>query len=153
MSVRHSAVRRRLPVLLCTGLLVVVMAGCTRGTTTIPRNRAGALISCPEAGKSDFVPGPGTTHVRLQVLRSTATVPLYGLLLPNIGWYEPLWDGTQSTGPQEFAWGVEPIQDLWLRTSTGWPLANAADTTWAITALDRTGKDVGITCAPATPSS
>ena len=144
MSERRSALRRRLPVLLCTGLLVVVTAGCTRGTTSIPAGSSLAPISCPEEGKPIFVPGAGTTHVRLQVLRSNATVPLFGLLSQNgIDVFDVLWDGTQSTGPTEFPWDERPISQLILYMNQA---HDDTDTTWAITALDRTGKDVGFTC-------
>ena len=144
MSGNRTALRRRLPVLLCTGLLVVVTAGCTRGTTTIPSGQDSALISCPEDGKPTFVPGPGTTHVRLQVLRSNATVPLF---VDIRGFTHRLWDGARSTGPQEFIWGEQPISELVLWEFLWLSQADRSDTTWAITALDRTGKDVGFTCA------
>ena len=143
MGGNRSAVRRRLAVVVCAGLLVVIMAGCTRGTTTIPRRAGSVRISCPEEGKPAFVPGPGTTHVRFQVLRSNATVPL--LVGMTERFFFLVWDGTKSTGPVEFEWGEYP--NSWLNLY-GYDSSNASNTTWAITALDRNGKDVGITCAP-----
>ena len=152
MGRNRSAVRRRLALVVCTGLLVVVMAGCKIGTTTIPRDTGGAWVSCEE-GTPAFVPGPGTTHVRFRVLRSNATVPLFGWLVVQYRrWDELLWDGTQSTGWHEFSWDEEPMR-LFLFAQSLVNTTPASDTTWAITALDSTGKDVGITCAPAPPSS
>jgi hypothetical protein len=57
-------------------------------------------------------------------------------------------DGTKFTGPQEVVWGEEPIFGLLFSTNNEL-LTDAADTTWAFTALDRTGKDVAFTCVSA----
>ena len=98
-----------------------------------------------------FLPGPGTTHVRLQVLRSTATIPLRAFIWqtsPPVLVFRPLWDDTRSTGPQDVVWGEEPIFGLLLSTNNEL-LSAAADTTWAFSALDRDGKDVGFTCVTA----
>ena len=99
---------RRLSVVLGTGLLAALLAGCTLGTTTMPSGSIAATIACPEAGSPTFVPGPGTTHVRLQVLRSTATVPLRAFIWQNsspISYFAGLlWDGTRSAGSKEIAW-------------------------------------------------
>jgi hypothetical protein len=142
---------RRLGVLLGGVALVIIVAGCTVGTTTIPAGQASALVECnagPTPGKY-WVAGPGAVEVRFQVLSSDATEPLAAIVGTGAGWpglgsFGTVWDGTKSTGPKQWAgdWNgsISLVYGDWS------PVAQTSNTKWAFTALDANGKDVGFTC-------
>lgn len=141
---------RRLGAVLAGAALVVTVAGCTVGTSAIPAGQQFDLIECtagPTPG-TYWRPGPGATYVRFQVLSSDATQPLEALVFsinPDQGAsFGTVWDGTRSTGPKTVAYPGNDIP-LLIRTPNG-PTARTVNATWAFTALDANGKDVGFTC-------
>jgi hypothetical protein len=141
---------RRIGALLAGAAIVVTVAGCTAGTTTIPAGQSAQMIACtagPTPG--DFwVPGPGATHLRIHVTKSDSTKPLGAGVLrfdSSDGYFGIVWDGTKSTGPQEIVvWGGQS-ELLFLGVENG-PTSQPINASWTLTALDYTGKDVGLTC-------
>jgi hypothetical protein len=144
---------RRLGALLAGAALVIAVAGCTVGTTSIPAGVNAAVIECrggPTPG-TFWLPGPGTQQVRFQVLSSDAPKPLVGLVAIDsvLGGLGTVWDGTKSTGPQTFS--RSDLADVKLGLGLGYQdgsgAAQSSNTTWVFTALDANGKDVGFTCS------
>jgi hypothetical protein len=139
---------RRLGALLAGAALVIAIAGCTVGTTSLPAGQAVALIEC-KAGSTTgkyWIAGPGAVEVRFQVLSSDATEPLVAIV-GTLNWVASLgtvWDGTKSTGPKQF--GGEWNGTIGLMTEDGSPVAQTSTTEWMFTALDANGNDVGFTC-------
>lgn len=141
---------RRLGALLAGALLVVTIAGCTVGTTSIAAGQTAALIPCtagPTPG-TFWVAGPGASRLRFQVRSSDATQPL-GAAVFRLGpdgsaFFGTVWDGSKSTGPKEI-----PLPG-WSIPLMIYPENGAASETiqadWVFTALDPNGKDVGFSC-------
>src|SRR5262245_9786222 len=97
---------RRLGASLAGAALVVTFAGCTVGTTTIPAGPGtGQFVACSPTQGGSWVPGPGATHLRFEVLKSDSTQPLAAALWGSgnegSAIFGEVWDGTKSTGPQE----------------------------------------------------
>lgn len=141
---------RRLGALLA-GAALVIAAGCTVGTTSIPAGQGLKLIECT-AGRTRgpyWQAGPGATRLRFQVLSSDATQPLEALML--VGTPDPIsfgtvWDGTKSTGPKliDASFLLFPL----FIVPKNVPNAETINVTWAFTALDANGNDVGFSCYP-----
>lgn len=143
---------RRLGALLAGALLVVTIAGCTVGTTSIPAGDRYGFVHCtagPTQGGS-WIPGPGATRLRFEVLSSDATQSLEAFLWlywtdsPTFG---TVWDGTKSTGPKYIdVSGLSSSQQYPLVIRSSSLASQTTNVKWMFTALDANGKDVGFTC-------
>jgi hypothetical protein len=142
---------RRLGALLAGVALVVAIAGCTVGTTSIPAGQRYGFVACtagPTSGGS-WIPGPGATRLRFEVLSSDATQPLEAILWvsredsPTFG---TVWDGTKSTGPKHVDLSSLSSREFPLLIRSSSLASQAINVKWAFTALDVNGKDVGFTC-------
>jgi hypothetical protein len=146
---------RRLGGLLAGAALVIAIAGCTVGTTSIPAGNISGIAECkggPTPGKW-WVPGPGAQVLRFEVLSSDATKPLIAVTafegngpFGPIGSLGRVWDGTKSTGPKQWTVPAIPYLPMALYYEDNVGVAQTSNTTWAFTALDANGKDVGFTC-------
>jgi hypothetical protein len=142
--------------LLAGAVLLIAVAGCTAGTTTIAAGQGGWLGGCTADGptpKGQWVPGPGATRLRFEVTNSDATQPIRAQVLWRIfSWGEGdsrdfgiVWDGTKSTGPKQVDLpGPEFV--LWITTPST-TASQEIHVDWIFTALDANGNDVGFTCA------
>jgi hypothetical protein len=149
---------RRLGVLLGGVALVIIVAGCTVGSTTIPAGSNAGLVECkggPTPGKY-WVPGSGAQVLRFEVLSSDATKPMMGVTeIEGEGYFGGfvnagrVWDGTKSTGPIQWTAPALPKIPMYLfyEDLSAVEPAQPSNTKWAFTALDANGKDVGFTCS------
>jgi hypothetical protein len=143
---------RRLGGLLAGAALVIAIAGCTIGTTTIPAGEDTGLVECKSGSSTGpvWVTGPGTGQLRFQVLSSDATKPLRAVLVgPGGGTssFGIVWDGTKSTGPKQLQMGAGAFLGVVLWYEDHVPVAQTTTTKWMLEALDANGKDVGFTCS------
>jgi hypothetical protein len=148
---------------LCAGLagavLLIAIAGCTAGTTTIAAGNSGWLGMCPRDGATPSAfwdPGPDARYLRFEAMGSDATQPLsaeadWGPFTGNGEWLDfgLVWDGTKSTGPKQvdlrsLQLGI-PEFILWISTPNT-TASQEIHVDWIFTALDADGNDVGFTC-------
>jgi hypothetical protein len=143
---------RRLGAVLAGSVLLIALAGCSVGTSSITAGQQIGVVECT-AGTPGvlWLPGPGARYLRFHVTKSDATQPLeaYVFRPPFAEWdgasFGTVWDGTKSTGPKQIPLTNAPYIPLILDSPNA-PVPQTIHADWVFTALDANGKDVGLTC-------
>jgi hypothetical protein len=147
-------------------VLAVTLAGCTIGWATIAAGQHATFLGCPHG--VDLGPGhisaapaggetsiwwsmpPGAETLRVQVLNASTSETLFVSVYWPLGGFSEfgaVWDGTRSTGPQDFTYtppiypfpiGIA-VHDSWF----GDPFESSVDFSWTFTALDEDGNETG----------
>lgn len=138
-------------VVLVAAVLMIVLSGCTIGTTEMTTD---GFAMCPvgvdlgpghvsQTSGDDalyWVPAPGTASLKFAVSSSDSLYPVTATaFLPFVGSETPfgvVWDGRQSTGPKTIPWSGPVV--LWLHSPQSHNHVN-----WWVMALDAKGKEVG----------
>lgn len=137
---------RRIGVLVA-GAALVLVAGCTvRGTTSIRAGSSREVVPCDPNNQQWIVP-PEATQLRFEVTSSDTTQPLEAsVYLPEGPFsFGTVWHGTKSTGPKLVPLVQNGTQGVyvWIERVDHQPFSQTTEVSWAFTALDANGNDVG----------